>query len=420
MAFGSRSDAPGFLEENLRVIDFDVSGFHIYWKDRLRLESPQKALKIQIGGIVQVDSGYIGVGNDLEEAFSDLEGYSTIFRRLRLTTFTTLYETVDIKFDIDFARQQEIKDFWIGMSHLPVVGNARVGHMKELFSLEELTSNTNLTFMERSLPILAMSPKRDVGLLCQNTAMNDRLTWSLGTFLLTGSFANIGNAVDRLSHIEGYAFTGRMTGLPWYADRGRRLMHLGLSYTVQDRDGNGMESRLKLGTRPESHLTNQRLVGTSSFFNSGMHMIDPELAVVLGPLSFQAEYVHTFVDADEEEDPRFWGGYVYCSYFLTGEHRPYDMKKGVFGRVRPKDDFRFFGGGWGAWELGLRYSHVNLDSGKIQGGKESNLTAGVNWYMDEHIRIMLNYIHADVRDRSDPTLDHGNADIYQGRFQINF
>ena len=420
MASGPGPDAPGFLEGTLRGIDLDVSGFHIYWKDRLQLESPEKALKIQIGGIVQVDSGYIGADSVLEESFPGLRGYNTDFRRLRLTTFTTLYETVDIKFDIDFAPQQEIKDFWIGMSNLPVVGDVRAGHMKEPFSLEELTSNTNLTFMERSLPILAMSPGRDVGALCQNTAMKNRMTWSLGAFAVTGSFANIGNAVDQVSHIEGYAFTGRITGLPWYVDKGRRLMHIGLSYTYQDRDETDKDSSLKLSARPESYLTDQRLVSTPSFFNNGMHMIDPEWAMVLGPLSFQAEYVHTFMDADKAEAPAFWGGYVYGSYFLTGEHRTYDMKKGIFGQVRPKDNFRFCGAGLGAWELALRYSYLDLNSGKVQGGEERNLTAGVNWYVNEHIRIMLNYIHADVRDRAVPLVDHGNADIYQGRFQINF
>ena len=151
-----------------------------------------------------------------------------------------------------------------------------------------------------------------------------------------------------------------------------------------------------------------------------MYIIDPEWALVLGPLSFQAEYVHTFVNAAAAEDPNFWGGYVYCSYFFTGEHRLYDLKKGVFGKVSPRNDFRFCGTGLGAWELALRYSYLDLNSGKIQGGKESNLTAGLNWYMNENLRISFNYIHADVWDRAALDVHHGNADIYQGRFQISF
>ena len=414
------SESPGILEEHLRAIDFDVSGIHMYWKDRLRLESRQKALKIQIGGFVQLDSGYVGADPELREGFSDLEGYNTDFRRLRLTTFTTLYETVNIKFDIDFAQQQEIKDFWVGMGNLPVVGTAKIGHMKEPFSLEVLTSSRNRTFMEKSLPILALSPNRNVGILGENTAINNRLTWAVGAFAVTNSFANLGEAADQLSHIQGYAFTGRMTGLPWYGDKGRRLMHVGLAYTYQNRHEANTDARLKLSARPESYLTSQRLVSTPSIYAGGLHTIDPQWAVVMGPLSFQAEYLHTFVNAAAAENPNFWGGYVYCSYFLTGEHRPYDLKKGVFGKVSPRNNFRFCGSGLGAWELALRYSYLDLNSGKIQGGKESNFTAGLNWYMGEHLRISFNYIHADVRDRATPDVDHGNADIYQGRFQISF
>ncbi len=413
-------DTCGLLEKTLRNIDVHTSGVDIYWKERLRLESRKKAVKIQIGGIVQLDSGYIGSDSELERAFPGLRGYNTDFRRLRLTTFTTLYDTVDIKFDIDFARQQAIKDFWVGMRNLPVVGDVRAGHMKEPFSLEELTSNTNLTFMERSLPILAFSPSRDVGALFQNTALGDRLTWSAGAFMITGSFANLGNAADRLSNLYGYAFTGRITGLPWYSDNGRRLMHTGLSYTYQDRDETSKNSRLKLSALPESYLTDKRLVSTPSFFTGGMHMINPEWAVVLGPLSFQAEYVQAFVDADRSGDPGFWGGYVYGSYLLTGEHRTYDMKKGIFCQVRPKGNFQFSGGGWGAWELGLRFSYVDLNGGRIRGGRENNVTAGLNWYIDPNIRMMINYIHANARDRATPLIDNGNADIVQGRLQINF
>jgi len=409
-----------FLEKSFRKIDFDVSGLHVYWKDRFRVESVEKAVRIQVGGIAQLDSGYIGADRELETAFPGLRGYHTDFRRLRLTTCTTLYDTIDIEFDIDFAQQQEIKDFWIGMGDLPVLGNVRAGHIKEPFSLEELTSNTNLTFMERGLPILAFSPGRDVGVLCQNTALDDRMTWSVGAFMVTGSFANLVNATDRLSHISGYALTGRITTLPWYGERGRRLMHAGFSFTYQDRDETSQDSRLTLSALPESDITNQRLISTPSFYCGGMYLIAPEFAVVLGPLSFQAEVVQVAVDAGGANNPDFWGGYVYASYFLTGEHRLYDREAGIFFQVTPKNNFQFLGSGWGAWELALRFSYADLNGGNIRGGREGNIAAGINWYIDPHFRLVVNYIHVDARDRTDPPLDSGTSCIYQARLQIAF
>jgi len=33
---------------------------------------------------------------------------------------------------------------------------------------------------------------------------------------------------------------------------------------------------------------------------------------------------------------------------------------------------------------------------------------------------MFNYVHAEVRDRAEPLIDNGRADIIQTRFQISF
>ncbi len=73
-------------------------------------------------------------------------------------------------------------------------------------------------------------------------------------------------------------------------------------------------------------------------------------------------------------------------------------------------------GGGGAWELALRYSNLDLTDGDFDGGKENNITFGVNWYATPNIRVMANYIHVDsekegVKDK---------PDIFQMRAQIDF
>lgn len=80
-----------------------------------------------------------------------------------------------------------------------VYGRIRAGHFKEPFSLEQLTGITNLSFMERALPVQAISPGRDMGIMCNNTALGDRVTWSAGAFLLTGSFSDVGEWSDTLT-----------------------------------------------------------------------------------------------------------------------------------------------------------------------------------------------------------------------------
>ena len=42
-----------------------------------------------------------------------------------------------------------------------------------------------------------------------------------------------------------------------------------------------------------------------------------------------------------------------------------------------------FKGGWGEWEVVLRYSSLDLNDGSIQGGKFWRITPMVNWYMSK-------------------------------------
>ncbi len=391
-------------------------GLHIYWKDGLQLDSPDGHLKLKIGGSVMIDGGRINADEELQKAFTDLEGWKADFRRLRINILATIYDTVDFKVEEDFADVREIKDIWIGLSKkLLLLGYVKIGHMKEPFSLERLTSGLDTTFMERSLPTVAFSPGRNFGFSFHNAVLNNRLTWSAGSFLNTSSFSSLGEAQDRIGEANGYNLTARITGLPWYEGDGERVLHIGFAYSYQNRN---RDRSVIYRARPESFLTDDQLVNTGEFHANSANLVNSELAIVMGPLSLQGEYFHTFVNATEAGDPRFWGFYLQGSYFLTGEHRNYDTSSGVFSRVTPKQIFRPFKSGWGAWELGARLSYVDLNSAAIRGGKEVNLTLGLNWYLNPNLRFMFNYIRAHVEDRANPPVDNGRANIFQARFQF--
>ncbi|MEK7793814.1 MAG: porin, partial [Candidatus Hydrogenedentota bacterium] len=90
----------------------------------------------------------------------------------------------------------------------------------------------------------------------------------------------------------------------------------------------------------------------------------------------------------------------------------------VFDKIIPKHPFRFSEDrGAGAWELAVRYSQLDLTDHFLLGGQEDNFSAGVNWYLNPNMRIMLNYLHATI-DRS-PLYDD-DFDAIQMRFQLGF
>src|SRR5690606_35884565 len=93
------------------------------------------------------------------------------------------------------------------------------------------------------------------------------------------------------------------------------------------------------------------------------------------------------------------------SYFLTGEHRPYNRYMGIhdrmipfcnFFRVRTRDEGIQMGSG--AWEVAARYSWINLTDRNILGNDLQDFTFGLNWYLNPYLRCKFNYVRAFLDD----------------------
>ena len=165
--------------------------------------------------------------------------------------------------------------------------------------------------------------------------------------------------------------------------------------------------------RPEAHLAPD-FIDTGDILADSVDLLTPEVALVLGPLSLQAEYYRAFVDASAPGvgSRDFAGFYLLASYFLTGESRRYDTSRAAFGRVAPRSNFDMQGGR-GAWELALRYSRMDLDDGSVSGGQLDDVTFGLNWYLNPNVRTMFNYVRSDLDGV-------GQTNIFETRFQVAF
>jgi phosphate-selective porin OprO/OprP len=169
--------------------------------------------------------------------------------------------------------------------------------------------------------------------------------------------------VVRAGEEDEYNITARVTGLPWYEEKGGRLLHLGVSYSHKFGDGED-GATVRFRQRPEAHLSPVRFVDTTDISTDGVDLIAPEAALVFGAFSAQGEYFHASVDRANGSDVDFHGFYLYVSYFLTGEHRSYSKNKGAFDRVKPKQNFGLDKEkGWGAWEIAMgNYIFADLDN----------------------------------------------------------
>ncbi len=344
----------------------------------------------------------------------------TEFRAARVQMAGELSDRIGFFVDYDFAGgEAKLKDAYMEYRKIAHFGNIRIGHIREPFGLEGLTSSKYTTFMEPALTS-AFYPYRNTGLMLHNTVADDNITWQAGVFRDADAFG-AGSGEDEFS------YTARLAGIGWRAEDDSRLIHLGASYSHRT-PGDGI-ARFK--STSENHL-GPVLADSGELQAHNVSLLGLEAAAGFGPVLIQGEYVKASVDRIEEISwlggpvrgsccADFSGYYVQASWMITGETHPFS--KGAPARIKPNrplgDDGR------GAFELAVRYSGLNLtDTGSgIEGGELTNTTVGLNWYTSANSRIMLNYVISsyvgpESVERGEDV--EGSTSALLTRFQIDF
>ena len=374
-----------------RATDLDV-----FWDSGFRLQSADGSHKLKMGGRLQNDWVWHTGDDELIDVVGPLED-GTELRRVRLYMAGVVQSMTEFKLQVDFAGGKvAMKDVFVGVKGLPVLGNVKVGHIYEPFGMEEQTSDLHTTFIERSL----IGVERNTGFRADSKV--GPVAWGAGVFRDADGTA--------LSQGDGeYNYTARVTYPPVLSDDGRRVVHLGVAGSYR----NPPDNTVRFRTRPENHLA-PYYVDTGELDTKKSKFLGAEAALVAGSFSLQGEYTGVNLEGDGMSDSFHQGYYVYGTWMLTGEHRPYSHSKGTFGRVVPKNAYDRDGGP-GAWELALRFSKIDLndsDAG-ILGGELQDITAGLTWILNNNFLWKANYIHADLKDA-------GKSNAFIMRFQADF
>ncbi|MGO8690411.1 MAG: OprO/OprP family phosphate-selective porin [Thermoguttaceae bacterium] len=379
------------------------------------------------------------------------------FRRIRPFAEGTFWETGEYRLIIALENDQfdttGLDEFWVGESKIPVLGTVRVGHVKTPMGLEgDMTASSRcMTFMERSSYSQAIEMDQNfvTGLWIGNSYLDQRATSTFSVFR-----PDVAAATGYSFGDDQWGWQGRLTALPIYEDEGRTLVHVGLSGGWRSGSTNlgtlssntGLLNTVSLACRsemrddvPAKDATNgdsNNMLSTGAIACDNQYLMGLEFLGIRGPLSLQAEYGWTFLDdcAGISSNPVsptkfatpqnyvFDGGYIQLAYTLTGENRAYDKRGGTlareyFGKAGPTSKFFFVRdengnliSSWGAWEVALRYSHVDLNDGtntgsgagtdyyRIQGGEMDGLTLALNWYLSNNMNIMLDWAYDNRYD----------------------
>ena len=367
-----------------------------------------------------------------DSAAAGLEGGNPqdrfVWRRVRFGVKGNIRDNMEYKIEMEFAdpNNTEYRDLYVGWKDLPVLQTVLVGNQKRPYGLDHINSSRYNVFMERPMIVEAMNEDaRRLGIVSYGVTPDEVYNWRLGVYNGEKTQDDAGYVSD---HYQ-LELAGRLASTPWYDDStgGRSYFHWAVSGATAYPDGHGSGAApnvARFRTRPEAR-TDNRWLNTNRIANAdNYYLLGLESVLNLGPMQLVGEIEQNWMNRDRgDSDLYFWGGYAYVSYFLTGEHMPWDRQTGQLGRIKPFENFFLVdtcdddtASGWGAWQLAARWSYADLSDDNIVGGVGESFTLGLNWYWNQNSRLQVNYINGVI----DTGAANANYDIIGARFMVDF
>lgn len=334
-------------------------------------------------------------------------------------------ERLSGKFEIDFSNGNLLLlDNFITYNFTKRFG-LRAGNIQEAFSMDLLNSFKDLSMMNRAQVVNAFAPGHHLGL----QGVYEDKQWLLTGGIHFQKSMVLGNKQNSDSNLrkgqnEGYSLTGRAVWMPQNSSKEKGL-HIGVaaSYATPKTDvGRDTPPKTVSFSQSESTINKIRFMDTGYIteVNNTM-LIGAELAGYYGPWKFQAEYIQQDISRNNGlANESFSGFYLQSSCLLLGGKQDYNNSRGAFNQplVSKKGDV----------ELALRFDRLDMNGKVIKGGASNQYTAGVNYYINENLKVQLNYYyitHDRFADANGEIIPSGissgnNYNSFNVRVQLRF
>lgn len=323
--------------------------------------------------------------------FTDDPENRLLMRRARIGVRGTVPpDNMSYRLELEFSGQDggRIRDAWLAWDDLPILNTVRAGNQKRPYGLDHLDSSNFMTFLERPLVVDAVNHQnRRLGLASYGGTPDLAWNWQAGVF----NMVPIQDTNDIVGDEPQTEFAGRIANTAWYDElsNGRGYAHFALAGTLAFPDGKEPYNQSQFRTQPEA-ITESDWLDTGQIDGAESYQLCAlETVINVGALQLTGEWMQVWMQRDHGfgSDLSFHGGYVSLSYFLTGEHIPWNRKIGIMGRVRPLENFFSLdtcnggrGRGWGAWQVAIRFSQADFSDHDIRGGVGESLALALNWY----------------------------------------
>ena len=300
------------------------------------------------------------------------------------------------------------------------------GQSKVPFDLESNTNAALLSFMERGIANTA------IGNLVGERRLGVVANYAKGPFTLGVALTGDNESGVRAdtAPYESVGFTARGTYafIDNPADHQFLTVGAATAYRTDLKQASGtttISNAMRLSDRPNVRVDNGNIADTGVIPNvKDVLYLGAEFVGVYENLSLQGEYnrLHVYRNSPGLPGLDFDGGYVFGSWFLTGESRV--VRNGLIERMRPIHNFSPANGDWGALELLFRYDWFDFSETPVVarlGNKGHSFTTGLNWHLNPYMRLMFNWVRFNGTNTPlDPVGNRTAGDAYGARAHLDF
>src|SRR5438105_4654451 len=361
--------------------------------------------KLTLGGYIQMNFEDGDVS-----AFEGRFGLTALkdrfrLRRARINLTGDFAEQFDFKIEGDFENSYGISsnrtafsgtDIFVNWHQYPEA-QIKIGQWKAPFGLEQITPDTTLYMIERSLPTGAITPERQLGVQLWGKPFTsvwpdqkDLLTYYAGIFNGNGrnTSLNDNNNFMYVGRLESTVFKAKMWGQDSYLKLGADVLN------SRDDKGTNISQTLNLLVNADGSLSPFVLPGADE---RTAWSVDAWLK--LGPFDLIGEYLEEYVNGRTVNGvPPGFADFITNGYYITAAY--FLIPKKLQAAVQWQD----------------------LNPGQKGNDGIHSITGGLNYYIHgDDLKLMVNYIHtwSDFREaNTDLGRDQFNEVI--GRVQVMF
>ncbi len=441
------------LEERVQTLEqrVDQQGIRAHLGDGLILEDPDQRWRLRMTGRALGDYRSFAPDEVASDTFS--------IRQARLGVNVQVLRDWSIYVEGEYASTAASQNAFLTNAYVDwqVMGprfTLRLGQFKPQFGLEHTDRVPYFDFMERALPAsLIQNFLFDRGLMAFGSPLPG---FYYGVSITNGTGQNIDERQTNATETEqdGKDFTARFAlNLAQAMRWPDAIVHAGVSHK-QGTQANTTSTPYSAATlitegRGVTFFTPQAFnttTGPSQVSEIDRRLQGLEGILAYGPVKLAGEIITARYSGTRLAAPLggferdMSGYYLSAMWLVTGEHYA-DAYKGSFvTRIKPRNNFSWKDGTWGAWEVGLRYSSVDASDFKaanpaFTGRPSTSTTAlvtsqstgahaytlGLKWMPNTYVRLMLNYVRTEFDDDiviGGKSISHENALNLRAQFDF--